>query len=301
MVKAIIKLIAELTYCAQTQSCDHQCQACELRLTKGVLAFIKHQQPIVLVLPAFPAKSGNRDKTLSALPDLGEQLAIARLNQMAAKISAIYKPGAKVIICSDGHVFSDIVQVSDQAVDEYQQAIKQLCQNKQYQHIQFFDLYDYYGQKTLPEIRAQLTENFGQSVSEIRQQVQQVEDEKKLFNGLHRFLYEDLKYFYPSKSRSAIQKLAKDKAYLTIQRSHAWSQLVANQFSYSIRLSIHPHDCHSNKITVQLIKSKNPWATPWHNVVVKTACGIQLLKKAQAIKLGAKLKSANTMDAHYAL
>src|SRR5438105_1612857 len=40
--------------------------------------FVAAGQPIRLVLPAFPAKSSNPEKTLGALPDFGEVLALQR-------------------------------------------------------------------------------------------------------------------------------------------------------------------------------------------------------------------------------
>lgn len=72
---------------------------------------IEHGKPIRMVLPAFPAKSPSRDKTLSHLPDHGEELALRNLNELCKRIGQIYEPGARIVICSDGRVFADVVRI----------------------------------------------------------------------------------------------------------------------------------------------------------------------------------------------
>lgn len=300
-INSILSCIEEITYCAKPRSDKKQCEACQWRLVRHIRYFVQRQLPIEFVLPAFPAKSGNRNKTLSELPDLGEKLAFERLNALICKIKQCYLPGANIIICSDGHVFNDVVHVSEQSVSQYQKTIKHLCKINQFNDIRFFDLYDFFGPLKLEFIRERLIQQFGKPLDEIKKDVLNIEEEKKLFNGLHRFLFEDLKYFYPDLSPNAVKKMAKHNTYLTIQRSHAWSNLVAIVFKDAIRLSIHPHACTTEKITVQLVSSDTPWATPWHNVTVKTGAGIKLLKKREALHLGARLMKANSFEAHYVL
>ena len=72
-----------------------------------VEAYVVKDQPVQMVLPAFPFKSPNRkDKTLGSLPDLGEELALMHLNGLCASISEIYSHGANVVITSDGLVYN---------------------------------------------------------------------------------------------------------------------------------------------------------------------------------------------------
>ena len=62
---------------------------------------------IPLVLPAFPWKSVNKvEKVIGAVPDLGEEFALGRLNNICEDIKAIYSPGAYVLITSDGLVYN---------------------------------------------------------------------------------------------------------------------------------------------------------------------------------------------------
>ena len=72
-----------------------------------VEAYIVKNEPVQMVLPAFPFKSPNRkDKTLGSLPDLGEELALQHLNGLCESITEIYEHGAKVVITSDGLVYN---------------------------------------------------------------------------------------------------------------------------------------------------------------------------------------------------
>ena len=64
-------------------------------------------QAIKMILPSFPWKSVNAvDKVTGKLPDLGEELALARLNALCKDVAEVYEPGAEVTIATDGLVFS---------------------------------------------------------------------------------------------------------------------------------------------------------------------------------------------------
>lgn len=73
------------------------------RIKRHVVAACK----IPMVLPAFPAKSINCvDKVLGTLPDLGEELALERLNDLCESIQRVYEPGAEVLIATDGACYN---------------------------------------------------------------------------------------------------------------------------------------------------------------------------------------------------
>jgi pyoverdine/dityrosine biosynthesis protein Dit1 len=62
---------------------------------------------IDMALPAFPFKSANKVyKALGFLPDKAEEIALSRLHNMCRRIEEIYKPGANVVIISDGLVYN---------------------------------------------------------------------------------------------------------------------------------------------------------------------------------------------------
>lgn len=69
--------------------------------------FIARNRTIEFCLPAFPCKSSNLQKVTGIDPDRSEETALWRLNDFVKRIEEIYEPGAKVLIVSDGHVFSD--------------------------------------------------------------------------------------------------------------------------------------------------------------------------------------------------
>lgn len=72
-----------------------------------VVEQVKRQEPIRMILPAFPFKSPNsRDKVLGTMPDLGEELALCHLNGLCENIAQVYEHGANVYISSDGLVYN---------------------------------------------------------------------------------------------------------------------------------------------------------------------------------------------------
>lgn len=72
-----------------------------------VRSHIDKEEPIPFCLPAFPWKSVNKvEKVIGALPDLGEELGLGRLNSLCSDIKDIYEPGAFVMITSDGLVYN---------------------------------------------------------------------------------------------------------------------------------------------------------------------------------------------------
>lgn len=72
-----------------------------------VSSFTSRGAKVEFCLPAFPCKSSSTKKVLSTAPDRGEHIALANLHAFIQEIEAIYQPGAKLWIISDGHVFSD--------------------------------------------------------------------------------------------------------------------------------------------------------------------------------------------------
>ena len=79
-----------------------------------VMAQVEKQEPIRMILPAFPFKSPNSvDKVLGIMPDFGEELALAHLNGLCENIAQVYEPGADVYISSDGLVYNGGFLYSD--------------------------------------------------------------------------------------------------------------------------------------------------------------------------------------------
>lgn len=67
---------------------------------------IAANQPITMVLPAFPWKNPNQNKVLGTGADLGEELGLARLNHLCDEIAQVYPYGARLILICDGPVYN---------------------------------------------------------------------------------------------------------------------------------------------------------------------------------------------------
>jgi pyoverdine/dityrosine biosynthesis protein Dit1 len=284
---AIIKLLAKYNPLLDTSD-ENSLKS--LPVTATVNNLVSRGLKIQFILPAFPAKSPNRNKTLGNLPDMGEVIALSRLHKMCVDINDIYLPGAKVIICSDGRVFNDLVRVSDEHLVNYKNEISTIIEDFGLEHLTQFSLDDCYHGKTFQSMRQDLTNQYGPSLESVKHLVQTKEHFKTLFNGMHKFLKEDLSPSYPSFSKNYISSIAKEVTYEVMRRSNAWDQLLKNYFHDVVRLSIHPYSPLHHKFTIQLIPSMSHWATPWHNVVLKRGQVITLIKKQEAMRMGASLK-----------
>lgn len=71
-----------------------------------VKGYIAENEPITMVLPAFPWKNPNLDKVLGPDPDLGEELGLSRLNDICQEISKIYVYGARLMLVADVPVYN---------------------------------------------------------------------------------------------------------------------------------------------------------------------------------------------------
>ncbi|CAM2929562.1 isocyanide synthase family protein [Legionella worsleiensis] len=302
MKQAILNIILEKRGNALYHQCQEQlCMQCAEKISAPIDFALAHNQAIHFVLPAFPAKSANREKTLSHLPDIGEQLALININDLLEQIAAVYAPGARLTICSDGRVFNDIVGVSDHEVTAYVGALHALVNELKLSRIDFFDLSDCWPNMSFTEMREHLVQFYASSIEEIKSSVKNNDNEKKLFNGLHRFLVEDYAYLIKNNSKNQIRKRAHQHTYQLIQRSHAWGELIKSKYPNSIRLSIHPQTCASNKLAYQLVESSHRWATPWHNVVVVQHDRVTLMKNSEAKRIPTQLIWQNGRPSHYQL
>jgi L-tyrosine isonitrile synthase len=263
------------------------CLSCHLPHLEQVMFAVKTQQPITLILPAFPAKSSNRQKTISAKPDLGEIMGLSNLNTLCGTINELHSPGVTLLICSDGRVFNDLVLVSDENVDLYQQGIKDIIKNRQLTHLNTFSLDEVYNTRDYVRMREQLMNEFGESLDALKRRLHHDEALLYQFNGIHRFVLEDQLFLKLNQSKNQTRKEAKEVAYDVIRRSNAWSRLLENYFPQGVRLSIHPQPCGSEKLGIQFLPATNRWATPWHNVLLKNHQGWQLVKRAEAERIGA--------------
>jgi pyoverdine/dityrosine biosynthesis protein Dit1 len=96
-----------------------------------------------------------------------------------------------------------------------------------------------------------------------------------------------------------VKEESKAVAYEVIQRSNAWTRLLAQEFPHALRLSIHPQHPHSDKIGLRITRAADDWLTPWHGVVLLRANDYVLLKRYQAEELGAVLVEKDGRPSHF--
>jgi pyoverdine/dityrosine biosynthesis protein Dit1 len=294
-----------------SDSCgDLYCIRCSSpHLSKAVLA-IKRNEPVTFVLPAFPGKSPNLEKVFGPLPDYAEQLSLHFLGELCLRIKNYYSPGIKIILCSDGRVFSDLVGMKECHVTDYQIELKKLIEEMSHSDIMTFNLDDFYGELNFGQMRDELMKRYGNSLDFLKHKIKngtnasaspEEQEANRMYCGITRFLFEDSIHPEQTKSRTAIQKESRAKAYEVIRRSNAWSELIAERFPEAVRLSIHPQTCGAKKLGIRLIGNES-WMTPWHGVAVETKSGFVLLKRSEAEALGAKLiYSSSGRPSHYVL
>ena len=285
------------------------CRKCVSPHLAKIVSAVLSQQPITFVLPAFPGKSPNLGKVLGPLPDRAEQCALEFLGQLGEQIREIYSPGAEIILCSDGRVFSDAVGMRDEDITAYQHEISSMTEELSLQTISMFNLDELYSGIDFNQMRQKLTEEYGESLEDIQSKVRLGKEESadsdsrelhRLYCGITRFLAEDAMHPGQQKTKSAIQRECRARAYEVIRKSGAWSRLIEDQFPNAVRLSIHPQGCGSSKLGLQLM-GQDGWMTPWHGVAVLLNGQFLLMKRNQAEELGAELVFKNGRPSHYEL
>ncbi|GAA0375056.1 isocyanide synthase family protein [Streptomyces blastmyceticus] len=268
------------TRAAPSEPDDHPEQLGQIR------QFTDAGEPIVFTLPGFPCKSPNPAKVLGHLPDEGERLSLRFLDRLCARIGEIYAPGARIVICSDGHIFGDLIKVPDPHIDAYSDELRALIGRERLRHLDTFDLRDVHGDLDHDTKRELVTTAYAPSPDELRAQIRAGDEETvRLYRGITRFLFEDTPDF--AGTNSALQRECKRRAYGVIARSRAWGDLVADCHPRAVRLSIHPRPAGAEKFGIRLLDSADAWATPWHTAVLRGVGGeARLMHRADAERLG---------------
>jgi L-tyrosine isonitrile synthase len=285
-----------------SQPCDeHPCDECLALHRPSVERAIAADRPIRCVLPAFPVKSPSPAKTLGKLPDMAEEQALRYLQKACDSVAEVYPPGLEVTICSDGRVFSDLVLVTDEDVTRYGRAVVAMIEGLSLKSLSSFNLEDLFEVTTFEGMRDHLLIHYAESVGAIRDRVLSDEVHTAFFRGVLRFLVEDRMGLDPSKTKNRLQKECKADAYGMIQRSNAWTRVIAECFPNALRLSIHPQPPHSAKVGILLGEADDAWMTPWHSVALREGDRWRFLKRRAAEKMGARLVERDGRPSHFEL
>lgn len=260
------------------------------RWEEGRDAFVEHVRfftarnlPVSAVLPAFPCKSYNLAKVHSPKPDLGEELAIGRIIEFVDQVNKVYEPGMHFYIVSDGHVFSDCVNVDDDVVDTFTEELKKIYKrirpqgfdnlyfrglNECFQSeskgqvanfLQSFQVDHYLS--TVLDVETEVNRKIlmlgcDDSADIIREQIRTPGHPRLyLFRGFNKFMKEDLINTPIAKMTSAkkFKKMVSGVAYEMIRRNDAYSNLVELVFPFHLRLSIHAHTNAGPKYGIRML------------------------------------------------
>lgn len=164
-------------------------------------------------------------------------------------------------------------------------------------NISVFNLDELCDREDFERVRQDLLEEYGEPLEALKDRVwrggqgslcREDQDALRMFCGITRFLFEDALHPGQTRSRTALQKESRQKAYDVMRRSGAWTALIAKRFPAAVRLSIHPQACGAGKLGIRLL-GDDSWMTPWHGVAVDTGERFELMKRWEAERLGATL------------
>ncbi|MFC9327106.1 L-tyrosine/L-tryptophan isonitrile synthase family protein [Kitasatospora sp. NPDC057015] len=247
--------------------------------------FVAAGEQILFTLPGFPCKSPSPAKVLGHLPDEGERLSLGFLDRLCTAVGEVYEPGARIAVCSDGHIFGDLIHVPDPHIDAYADELAALIERERLGRLSVFDLRDVLGDLPYDRKRALVHERHAPTVEELRAEMRRDEGTLALYRGITRFLTEDTVGF--TGSRSALQRDCRRRAYGVIQRSRAWGDLIAEHHPRSVRLSIHPQPRGAAKFGIRLLAAADVWTTPWHSTVLhRPGAGWELMRRVDAERIG---------------
>lgn len=303
LAEAVLRLVFQhrKVPVAQPTCNDPKCVECLAPHLPTMTAHIASGNPVHFILPAFPAKSPNGQKTLGCLPDMGEEIALRNLQALCDEIKAIYAPGAKITICSDGRIFADLVEVSDDDVSAYVAELSRYIDTNDLGDLSVVNLEDLMTGSGFDEARDQVMAHYGEPFESLTERIRLQPEMQQLFNGIHRFVSEDRAVLHPELSARQAKETSKKVAIEVIRRSNAWTRFIASAFPHALRLSIHPYPSHHDKVGIRLTKAIDEWLTPWHGVVVLAQDGYQLMKRRDAEAMGAKLIEVSGRPHHYTI
>ena len=157
---------------------------------------------------------------------MAERQSLAFLNELCLRIGQIYAPGARIVLCSDGRVFNDVVGIREIDITTYQQDLTTLIAELRAYNLATFNLDNVFRGCRFEEMRSQLMACFGESIETVQEEVRADEEARRMYCGITRFLVEDALRPGMTISKTALQKQCRSRAYEVIRRSRAWDTLL---------------------------------------------------------------------------
>ena len=280
--EALVKSIAEIVASYRISGPDDKYEdVLEPKMLQTLRSFVAKQEPVNMVVPAYPFKSPNHEsKVLGPEPDVGERMSLQHLNSIGARIQQIYPPGGHVTIVSDGLCYNDLMGVSDEEVFNYANGLHGITDALGLRHLRFTDLFELMGCESSPNTAEEYASRIGKlkellfatflpSGYDFDKDIKEDNNALLTYRGYIKFLEFDLATFFRDKgmSKSATRKHISKVAREMIKRGKAFSALVAKKSPSHLRLSIHASN-NSDKLSMTLLPHKRYSTfpvTPWHN------------------------------------
>lgn len=263
-------------------------------LTDRIMSFVLLNQPIKFSLLGFPMKSPNyRDKVIGQVPDLAEKVALENFATFNNAIKTVYSPGVDIAIISDGLIFSDVMEVSDNTVFQYEEAAIDMARVAP---IRWYNMMDFYNHSMrLPEMRQKVMDQFGITPEVLEYRIRTDANVNELYKGMIKFMHGDWAIKdYPSGNQ--LHKKAKAVAREMMFRNEAYSALIRENFADHIRLSMHNSTNDGTKFSFKLIPGTPDkiWTSPWHCALLIDEVGDYVtIHRGAAIAAGHALMHEN--------
>ncbi|KAH6674834.1 Pyoverdine/dityrosine biosynthesis protein-domain-containing protein [Halenospora varia] len=272
--------------------------------------FVSTNDPIRLILPAFPFKSPNKkSKVLGVLPDTGEEIALAHLNGLAAGIQDVYKPGAQIFIVSDGLMYNDILGVDDNEVWTYGQTLRQLAKDNSLDNLNFLSLHDLidddglmsqkYYLENAKRFRDTVTSRYLPEKFDVDSEIASDPDAALTYRGYIKFLELDLAKDNSDETKSQVKKRQENVAKSMIRRGKAFALAIAAKHPNYVRLSIHA-STEADKLSMSVVPQEGRFQTPWHSALVRAVNGTVHMAHASTVSaLTHELIFVNGRPSHF--
>ena len=233
---------------------------------KNIEYFVAKNQPINMLAVGFPFKSGNQEKkVLGYLPDMAERKSLEYLQHMLNEIKAIYKPGAKILIFTDGIVFAEFFEIPIANVIAYEKALKLLLLDLP--DITLYtseDMLRSYGLTSVADI-IKFIDQYGPSDAQFKADVKEISE-----TALKRFA---LELDHPHGQLILKKSSLEDITTRLLAREMRLRTYLMQAFPSSeyFRLTVHLSPDVSKKFGIRLSPTSD--ITPYHGVLVQEADG----------------------------
>lgn len=262
--------------------------------------FLRKNEPIRLMLPAFPFKIMNPLKSNRGDADLAEVAAFCRFNEINLQIKKYYKPGAEIHVFHDGHLYYRHFLHEIDDADRYFKSMKKFVKllglqkvvklHDAYENLKDIEDFDNIYNQARKEMD-NLWKKEGSGNEKIQKIIQSAHNNIKLSDIDYEVLYkinfaQDWDLSHEEKGlKKEIDKRAKKCAfeYMVVQHALEKADFFNKMVPNGLRLTVHPKEGH---IGIFLVKRKTH-LLPWMGVgVIKNNGEISVHYESELISNG---------------